>query len=93
MITKFGIRATLQKLDGTIVKTYIVWGKTEDQDMAAQLSHVATETKNLFMCGNVKKVPAIGDSIIISNANWSIKTVEQYMPTATVIAYKIVATN
>jgi hypothetical protein len=92
-ITRMGFQAVLSKTDNSTAKTYVVWGKNEKVTVDNGISQVYGENKILYMAATGKKVPEVGDTVILGAENWSIDRVEMYKPSKTAIAYKLAVSN
>jgi hypothetical protein len=93
LLTEMGFRVTLEKADGNNAKSYAVWGKNEKKDVQSSISQVTGDQKILYIAGGIKKIPEVGDSIVLKTSNWSVDLVEVYQPADIVIAYKVTVSS
>lgn len=93
LLADMGVKVTLEKATGATLKTFILWGASVETDSTTFVSHITTAKKTLYMAGNVRRIPEVGDTIKAGAIPWSIDGVEAYMPASTVIAYKVTVTS
>jgi hypothetical protein len=93
VITRMGFQVTLSKTDGTVAKTFGIWGKNEKVTVDSGISQVYGEKKTLYLSATGKRAPEVGDTIILDGANWSVDNVEQYKPAKVAVAYKLLVSN
>lgn len=89
LLNELGFLITLSSTAGTTCKAYAVWGKIEKSDIEKNVSQTIGESKVLYIAGNIRKVPEVGDNVIEGTSVYSVDIVEPYKPAKTVVAYKV----
>jgi hypothetical protein len=89
-IALLGFQITLVKDDDTTSKAYAVWDSNSKNDLAQGASKITGNQKQIYIAGNIKKVPVPGDYLKQGTDQWHIIEVEAYKPTTTVLAYRCI---
>lgn len=92
-ISELGRTVRIKHSNGGTSTTKGVWGKIMESDLNENASAMLTQQERFIYIPTIKKVPEVGDILVMDNIEYGISTVDIYMPTNIPLAYKLGVSN